>query len=148
MKKAEWHGIRRVRRRGGSRGRKDVRHVQGDDLGQAVKVADVGRSIQASRLDDVEGAQEGEKRYAEQSRPSGGVNTVCNCMARPHEGSKALLDIGCCVDVGHTNAGFLEEFEMNGLASSERDGGVGADSDEIVGRSRHVQRLIVEKGIC
>jgi hypothetical protein len=68
-------------------------------------------------------------------------------MARPHEGSKALLDIGGCGDVGHTNAGFLEEFEMNGLASSERDGGVGADGDEIVGRSRHDPLLVVGKNI-
>ena len=118
-------------------------------MGQAVEeVAAVGSSIQASRRDDVEGAQRSEQRYAEQGRPSGGVNTVCNCMARPHEGSKALLDIGGCGDVDHTNASFLEEFKMNCLASNERDGRVGADGDEIVGRSRHVQRLIVEKGIC
>ena len=114
-------------------------------MGQAVEVADVGSSIQASRRDDVEGALRSEQRYAEQGRPSGGVNTVCNCMARPHEGSKALLDIGGCGDVDHTNASFLEEFKMSGLASSERDGRVGADGDEIVGRGRHIRRLGVER---
>ncbi len=53
-------------------------------------------------------------------------------MARPHEGSKALLDIGGCGDIDHTNASFLEEFKMNGLASNERDGRVGADSMKLL----------------
>ncbi len=138
MERAGLHGFRRVRRRGGSGGGKDVRHVQGDDLSQTVEVAVVGRSIQASRRDDVEGAQGSEQQYAEQGRPSGGVNTVGNCMARPHEGSEALLDIDGCGNVGHADASILEEFKLSSLASNKRDGRVGADCDEIVGRSRHV----------
>jgi hypothetical protein len=66
-------------------------------------------------------------------------------MAHPHEGSKALLDVGGCVDVGRTNASFLEEFKMSGLASNKGDGRVGANGDEIVGRGRHIRRLVVER---
>ncbi len=127
-----------MRRRGSRGGDKDVLHVQGDDLSQTVEVAVVG---QASLRDDIEGAQGSEQRYAEQGSPSGGVNTVGNCMARPHEGSKALLDINGCGNVGHADASILEEFQLSSLASYKRDGRVGADSDEIVGRSQHVLKV-------
>jgi hypothetical protein len=79
-----------------------------------------------------------DEKSAEQRRPSGGVNTVGDCMTRPHEGGETLFDIDGGSNVSHVDTGFLEEFELSSLASNKQDRRVGADGDEIVGRSRHV----------
>ncbi len=99
-----------------------------------MEVAVVGRGIRASRHDDVERAQGSDERSADQGRPSGGVNTVGNCMTRLHEGGEALFDIDGGSSVSHADASFLEEFELSSLASNKRDGRVGADGD---GRRRN-----------
>jgi hypothetical protein len=71
---ARQHGVRWVCHGGGRK--HDVGHVQGDHMSQAVEVADVGSSIRTSGWDDVERAQGGEERYAEQGRPSGRIIAV------------------------------------------------------------------------
>ncbi len=48
--------------------------------------------------------------------------------------------------VHHAYASLLEEFEMGCLASKKWNGRVGANNDEIVGRSSNIWWLVVNKG--